>query len=66
MLTVDTSVFINGYDSNEPGNEISRAFLNIVRDRQLSLVLPELVVVEVAGALARTRGDTAAAEAFGK
>ena len=64
MLTVDTSVFVNGYDTNEPGNETSRAFLNVVRGQQLALLQPELVVVEVAGALAHTRGDTTAAEVF--
>ena len=64
MFTIDTSVFVNGYDSNEAGNDISRALLDAVRDQQVALVLPELLVVEVAGALARTRGDIAAAESF--
>jgi predicted nucleic acid-binding protein len=64
MYTIDASVWINGYDATEPGHDISRQFRDELRARYLPVVLPTLVLTEVAGSLSRTRGDVARALAF--
>jgi predicted nucleic acid-binding protein len=64
MYTIDASVWVNGFDQREPGHEVSRQFLDLVGTRLLPVVVPNLVLVEVAGAVSRTRGDAARALSF--
>jgi predicted nucleic acid-binding protein len=64
MLTIDASVWVNGFDGREAGHEVSRAFLDGVRARGEQVVLPNLALIEVAGAISRTRGSAAKAQAF--
>ncbi len=64
MYTIDASVWVNGFDQREPGHEISRKVLGLLHARGASIILPNLVLVEVAGAISRTRGNHAQAEAF--
>jgi len=45
MYTVDASVWINAFDQRKPGHEASRQFLDIVRLRSLSIIVPTLVLV---------------------
>src|SRR5690242_3301069 len=64
MYTVDASVWVNAFDQREPGHTASRQFLDLLRQRSLPIVVPALVLAEVAGAISRTRQDPAGAQAF--
>lgn len=64
MYTVDASVWVNSFDKRESGHEMSRRFLDLLREQKLSVTVPNLVLVEVAGAISRTRSDPAQATAF--
>jgi len=64
MYTVDASVWVNAFDQREPGHLISHQFLEVLRGRALPIIVPNLVVVEVAGAISRTRHAPAQAQAF--
>ena len=64
MYTVDASVWVNAFDQREPGHHVSRQFLEVLRDQTLPIIVPNLVLVEVAGAISRTRRAPAQAQAF--
>lgn len=64
MYTVDASVWVNAFDQREPGHLVSRQFLEVVQQRALPIIVPNLVLVEVAGAISRTRRTPAQAQAF--
>ncbi len=64
MYTVDASMWVNSFDQREPGHEISRRVLERLRDQTVSVILPHLVLAEVAGAVSRTRNNPAQALAF--
>jgi len=64
MYTVDASVWVNAFDQREPGHETSRRFLQAVHAQALPVVVPNLLCVEVAGAISRTRGEPARAQEF--
>ena len=64
MYTVDASVWVNGFDEREPGHEASRRMLEHLATEAIPIVLPHLALVEVAGAISRTRRDPAQAQAF--
>ena len=64
MYTVDASVWVNAFDQREPGHDTSREVLERLRDRALPVFVPNLLLVEVAGAISRTRDNPAQAQAF--
>ena len=64
MYTVDASVWVNSFDQREPGHEISRRVLERLRDQTVLVIMPHLVLAEVAGAVSRTRNNPAQALAF--
>lgn len=64
MYTVDASVWVNSFDQREPGHDISRRVLERLRDHALPVIIPYLVLAEVAGAIRRTRNDPHQALAF--
>src|SRR5436305_7951293 len=64
MYTIDTSVWVNGFDRREPGHAISRQVLDLLGTLALPIIVPYLVLVEVAGAISRTRNNPAQAQAF--
>jgi len=66
MYTVDTSVWVNSFDQREPGHAISRQWLQQLAGQTIPIVVPHLLLVEVAGAISRTRQDVAQAQAFAK
>src|SRR4051812_3631691 len=55
MYTVDASVWVNAFDQREPGHLVSRQFLEVLRSQALPIIVPNVVLVEVAGAISRTR-----------
>jgi predicted nucleic acid-binding protein len=64
MYTVDASVWVNAFDQREPGHLVSRQFLEVLRTQALQIIVPNLVLVEVAGAISRTRRAPAQTQAF--
>ena len=64
MYTVDASVWVNAFDQREPGHQVSRQFLEVLRSQALPIIVPNLVLVEVTGAISRTRHAPAQAQAF--
>jgi predicted nucleic acid-binding protein len=49
MYTVDASVWVNGFDQREAGHATSRQLLEVLRTRALPIIVPNLVLAEVAG-----------------
>ncbi|MBX0330038.1 PIN domain-containing protein [Oscillochloris sp. ZM17-4] len=64
MYTVDTSVWVNSSDTHEAGHEISRECLALLGQQGRHLVLPTLVLPEIAGAISRTRANATLGETF--
>jgi predicted nucleic acid-binding protein len=60
MYTLDTSVFINAVEPHEQDYAMSRKLLGQIRTRQLRVIVPTLVMVEVAGTVSRLRDATRA------
>jgi predicted nucleic acid-binding protein len=53
---VDASVWVNGFDQREAGHATSRQLLEVLRTRALPIIVPNLVLAEVAEAFATTLG----------
>lgn len=66
MYTVDASVWVNAFDQREAGHAVSRQFLDVLRTRAIPVAVPNLALVEVAGAISRTRRTPEQAESFGR
>jgi predicted nucleic acid-binding protein len=64
MYTVDASVHLSALNPYEPESVASQAFLDLVRQRQIPLYCPTLLLVEVAAAIARTMDDAGQAVAL--
>jgi predicted nucleic acid-binding protein len=64
MYTVDASVWVNSFDQQEAGHEISRQFLTLLGQQTIAVTVPGLALAEVAGAISRTRKAPAQAQAF--
>jgi len=64
MYTVDASVWVNAFDNREPGHTTSREMLDVLKVRVIPIIVPNLILAEVAGAISRTREDPEQAEAF--
>jgi len=64
MFTIDASVWVNGFDQREDGNATSHRLLTMIRDQGLPVFAPTLLLVEVAGAISRTRNDPDQASRF--
>jgi predicted nucleic acid-binding protein len=55
MYTVDASVWVNAFDQREPDHLVSRQFLEVLQVQALPIIVPNVVLIEVAGAISRTR-----------
>ena len=66
MYTIDTSVWVNAFDRSELGYQISRKFLTQVKQQNIPVFVPTLVLVEVAAAISRTRRRPEKAVAFAR
>ena len=62
--TVDASVFLNGFNPYEPGHEESRRFLESLRVQSIPIIVPTLLLPEVAAAISRGRDDAELARRF--
>jgi predicted nucleic acid-binding protein len=64
MYTIDASVWVNGFDQREPGHIASRRLLDWLGRQAIPIVIPNLALAEVAGAISRTRGSPEQAQLF--
>ena len=55
MYTIDASVWINGFDQRELGYDYSKQLLESIRNKGNTIIIPNIVLAEVAGAISRTR-----------
>jgi len=63
-FTVDASVFLNGFNPYEPGHEESRRLLVQMQERAVPIIVPTLLLPEVAAAVSRGREDAELARQF--
>ena len=52
-FTVDASVFLNAFNEGEAGHAHSREFLDAIQAHSIPLILPTLILPEVAAAISR-------------
>ena len=55
--TIDASVFVNAFNPHEPGHAASLRLLDVVQGRGDPVMVPTLVVPEIAAAVARANDD---------
>lgn len=59
--TIDASVFVNAFNPHEDGHAASLAILAAIQDRGDPIIVPTLLVPEIASAVARASDDSAGA-----
>ncbi len=64
VYTVDASVFVNAFNPYEVGHETSRRFLAVLQERATPIIVPTLLLPEVAAAISRGRNDESLAREF--
>ena len=64
IYTVDASVFLNGFNPYEVGHETSNRLLARMQAEAVPIIVPTLLLPEVAAAVARGRDDADLARRF--
>jgi len=64
MYTLDANVFVRNLDPNEPEYETCHALLDQLDETATPIIVPTLVLAEVAGTISRTRRDPIRARIF--
>jgi predicted nucleic acid-binding protein len=64
IYTVDASVFLNAFNPYETGHEESHRLLARLQEEAVPIIVPTLLLPEVAAAVSRGRGDQALARGF--
>jgi predicted nucleic acid-binding protein len=64
IYTVDASVFLNAFNPYEAGHEESRRFLELLQARAIPIIVPTLLLPEVAAAVRRGTGNESLAREF--
>jgi len=63
-FTVDASVFVNAFNPHEDGHDGSLAFLAAIHNQGDPVIVPTLLLIEVASAVARATNDAEGAQAY--
>lgn len=63
-FTVDASVFLNAFNPRETGHAFSRELLGVLQTKTIPIIVPTLLLPEVAAAVSRGRQDHRLAQAF--
>ncbi len=63
-FTIDASVFVSAFTPSEPAHQASKALLRQIRQSDAALILPTLVIVEIAAAIGRGQGKPDLGYAF--
>jgi predicted nucleic acid-binding protein len=61
-FTVDASVFLNAFNTHEPGQAVSRQFFDQLRVQAIPILAPTLLLPEVAAAVSRGRQNAQMAQ----
>ena len=61
---MDASVFLNAFNPHEAGHDTSHSLLARLQERALPIVVPSLLLPEVAATISRGRGDVHLAREF--
>lgn len=64
VFTVDASVFVSAFTPPEPAHRASKDFLLQIRQNGAPLIVPTLVIVEIAAAIGRGQGKPDLGYAF--
>ena len=62
--TIDASVFLNAFNPAEAGHAESHQLLALLQAQALPIMIPTLVLPEVAATISRVRGDARLARTF--
>jgi len=62
--TIDASVFVNAFHLHERGNAESLRLLDAIEQARDPIIVPTIILAEIAAAAARTANNTAAAITF--
>lgn len=63
-LTIDASVFVSAFTPSEPAHEASKAFMRQVRQTGAPILVPTLLIPEIAAAIGRGQGKPDLGYAF--
>ncbi|HLB69669.1 MAG TPA: hypothetical protein VJJ51_01350 [Candidatus Methanoperedens sp.] len=66
MYCIDASVLTNSEIEGEKFHEYSQKLMEIIKDRGITIVVPEIVLPEISSAIARGTDDTEKALEFVK
>jgi len=64
MYVIDASVHVGAVNPHDPSHTASQRLLQIVKERGLPVICPEIVIPEVAAAISRGVGDIQLARAL--
>jgi predicted nucleic acid-binding protein len=64
VYTIDASVFLNAFNPYEAGHEESQRLLARLQEQSVPIIVPTLLLPEVAAAVSRGREDEALAREF--
>jgi len=62
--TIDASVFLNAFNPAETGHAESNRLLTLLQTQAIPMIVPTLVLPEVAATISRVRNDAALARSF--
>jgi len=62
--TLDASVVMNAFNPAEAGHAISLQLQTVIQSRAIPVIVPTLLLTEVAATIGRVLGDTPAARSF--
>jgi predicted nucleic acid-binding protein len=62
--TVDASVFLNAFFPSEAGHQDSHRFLQVIQEKGAPVVVPFLLLPEIAGTISRIQGNSSLARDF--
>jgi predicted nucleic acid-binding protein len=55
-VTIDASVFISAFTPSEEAHQVSKAFMREVRESGVPIIVPTLLIPEIAAAIGRGQG----------
>lgn len=64
MFTLDANIFVRDVDPREPGHDVCHALIQRLRLGGEPIVVPLLILAEIAGSVSRTRNDPMRARVF--
>jgi predicted nucleic acid-binding protein len=63
-VTIDASVFVSAFTPTEPAHRASKSFMLSLRERSVPIIVPVLVLPEIAAALSRGQGKPELGKTF--